>query len=186
MVTLVDRLVTLLVGVVLAGLGLLAVLAPAGGLNAFDVTVNFDWLEAARGADWWTWAVGGAGVGLTVLAACWLLAHLPRRPDVFRRIREPGDHGCLAVDLSSVLTAAAEELDRVPAIRQARGRVVVDRGTRLAELRVTVENPGDVEAATTATDEVSRQIVSVSEDPELAVRAVIALPKLATGRRRLE
>ncbi len=133
-------------------------------------------LRSAAETDWWPWALGIAGVVLTLLGLRWLAAHLPDRGVGRLRMRGSGAEGRLEVDAGSVASAAAESLGRVPGVRSARGRVLRQRGQLVATIRVTIERGTDLEQLARACDRASTDLATAlgRDDLRCSVRLDVA------------
>ncbi|MCY7400469.1 MAG: hypothetical protein LH477_05830 [Nocardioides sp.] len=130
-----DRVMAVVLGLVLvlAGLALGGWYLVAQGWVTVPVTAADELstapVQSAATAAWWPWALGVAGLVLTLLGLRWLTAHLPDRGVGRLRLSGTGAEGRLEVDAGAVASAAAASLEQVPGARSARGRVLRDRGS---------------------------------------------------------
>ncbi|MGB3480632.1 MAG: hypothetical protein WBB07_00260 [Mycobacterium sp.] len=181
-----DRLAVFVFGVVLLMPAAAVLLWRTDLIAEVPGTVTLEPLLGAAASPWWPWALGGAGAGLVVTAAAWLLLHVPRNRGVVLRARQPGDCGTITVDLAAVAAAAAAVLEGNREIRGAQGKAIEERRTRVIAFSVTVEHPGALAAVIDDIDATCSEIAGVTGDPSIAVRTMIELPKRSRTRRQLE
>ena len=120
-------------------------------------------------------AVGRRRRGLVCVGVAlrWLVAHRPMGKAAPIRLHDAGDVGTITIDPAAVATAAADTLQRHPAVRDAKGKAITDRGTRTIELAVTAAHPDELTAVITAIDEACEHIAHAAGDAPLSVRATL-------------
>lgn len=168
-------LVLVLVGLALGGWYLVAQGWVAASVSAPDELSTAP-VQSAANAAWWPWALGVAGVVLTLLGLRWLAAHLPNRGVGRLRLSGTGAEGRLEVDAGAVASAAADALEQVPGVRSARGRVLRDRGQLVATLRARIERGTDLEQLASACDRASSDLATAlaRDDLRCTVRVEVA------------
>lgn len=165
-----DRTVVLVLGLLLVGVGVLAVVWQRGLVDRLDGTISAPGLTTAAESSWWPWAVGAAGVLLVLVALRWLVAHLAGRSGT--RVRLPGSDrsGRLTADLAAVATAAAESVLGTPGVRACNGRAVDDRGRRTVQLMVTLDPTADLPPVVAAAERACGEVGQALPDGSLAAR----------------
>ncbi|MGW6278515.1 hypothetical protein [Kribbella sp. NPDC055071] len=139
-------------------------------------------------AEWWPWATGAGGVLLLALGLWWLTKHLPRRVGGRFKLAGADRSGQLTADANSAASAAAAALTNCPAVRDASGRVVADRGELVAELRCTIEPSADLGTVYAAATRVAADLHHVIGLPDLRHRIhlrVARTDKTAPPRRTI-
>lgn len=156
-----DRVWLTLTGLVVAALGVLALLWWFGQLPGLG-----DPLQVSRAStlvswsqqSWFPWALGALGVALTVLGMVWLVAHVPNRSVGRLNLTGSSSTGTLSVAASAVADAAAESLAQTPGVRRAKGRVHSERGELVAKIDATIEPFADLPVIAKAADRVSAEV----------------------------
>ena len=167
-----DRLAALVFGLALIALGV--------GLLVW----NTDWITGipqiitAPGAEtgWWPWAVAAAGIVLVAIALRWLFTHTPKAKMKNLRL-SGGNAGSISADLGEVADAAARVLGQSTQAHSAKGRAIIDRGTRTIDLTVTAHSPTTLSALIESIDSVNTQIACMLGDPTIATRTSIHIDK---------
>ncbi|MDG3013670.1 alkaline shock response membrane anchor protein AmaP [Speluncibacter jeojiensis] len=172
-----DRLAALLVGIALIGLGAGALIWNTTLVSGIPELVTAPELVDDTGTSWWPWAVAGAGIVLIVLGGRWLLAHTPAAKAKALRVNGPEDLGAITVDLGSLATAAARTLADRPDVTAAKGKAVIDRGTRTLDLTITATSAEDLRGVIDAVDHTCAHLASATGDPSIATRTTIHLSK---------
>lgn len=134
-----NRLLVLLIGLVLAGLGAAALAWDRGVPAVRDAVgrLDRDRIGAVPDESWWHWALG-ATIGMClVLGLVVLVVDLSRRRAAPTGMLESATDTPVSIDLGPIATGVAAELGRRPGVRRARGRALSDRG--LATIQITVE-----------------------------------------------
>jgi hypothetical protein len=153
-VTGVDRLGTLVLGLLLLAIGV-GFLAWAVVQTDNATVLTAPGLVTAAASDWWPWATAAAGVVLVLLGMRWLLSRGPaERP---QPLTLPGSDrtGTLTADLKSLASAAADQLGRHPAVRSAKGSAIIDRGAPSIQLKATAFSAETLTAAVHAADDIA-------------------------------
>jgi hypothetical protein len=81
------------------------------------------------------------------------------------------------VDLGEVADAAARVLGQSREAHSAKGRALIDRGTRTIHLTVTAHSPTTLSALTESIDSVNTQIAGMLGDSTIATRTSIHIDK---------
>lgn len=162
-----DRLVTVLVGLLLTAGGVALVLWWAGLLAPDSDRLVVSGASSWADQGWWPMATGVAGLVLAVLALAWLAAHL-RRVGI-RAISLPGsgDEGRLRLRLDALADAVAESAESRLATEGASGSVGSGVDSGLVEVTVTARHDASL-------DELRRDLAAV--DDEVAAAAGGAVP----------
>lgn len=175
-----NRVLTLLAGVVLLLLGLAAAAWGAGWLVQVWTTAP-ETLQLQTATDtfamaWWPWAAGIAGAVFILLGLWWLLAHLPRRGVGVLSLPGSAREGRLLVDPAGAASTAADVLGDTPGVRSSSSRVLRDRGQLVVELKAVVEPTADLTSVVAATDAVSADLQQVlgRDDARARVRLAVA------------
>lgn len=174
-----DRFVTLLVGLVLVVVGATAVVWQSDLWSRVSGPAKAPWLSTAVSKDWWPWAVGFGGLLLVVVGLRWLAAHIPHTGTGPWRLDGTDETGRLEVDLSAVAEAAATSLTAHPYVVSAGGKAYDDRGRRTVQIKATLDPAVDLTAAATAVDSMCSDLVTA-----LATDAVPTRVQLSVGRHR--
>lgn len=181
----VDRVAALVFGLLLIVTGSGLLVWNTDWLPGIPQMVTAPGLVTASDTAWWPWALAGAGIVLVVLALRWLMMHTPK--PTIKALRLPGDgNGTVSADLSAVAGAAADVLAQSGDVRKAKGRGVVDRGTRTILLDVTAHSPTVLTELSHSIDAVNRQIAGVVGDPSIATRTTIHVDKRSRGGHRVK
>lgn len=182
-VTGVDRLGTLVLGLLLLaiGVGFLA-WAVVDIDNATVLTAPG--LATAAGSAWWPWATAAAGVVFVPLGMRWLLSRGPaERP---RPLTLPGSDrtGRLTADLTSLASAAADQLSSHPAVRSAKGSAIIDRGAPSIQLKATASSAETLAEAVHAADDIATTATGMLGDA-IVVRTRLHVDTKRRAERRL-
>ncbi|MGL5859266.1 MAG: hypothetical protein ACRC35_12850 [Angustibacter sp.] len=180
----VDRVVTLLLGVLLLALGVGAIVWWTGRAPVLDRLldqVELGGVAAVTERPWWPWVLAGAGALLVLAGLRWAFAHRPGRS--VDQLSLPGSqaHGRLRSDASSAVGCAAQLLRQVRGIRNARGAVVHDRGQLVARVTATIDPASDIGDVVAACDEVAVDLAQVLSRDDLS--SLVLLRVAARGRR---
>jgi hypothetical protein len=173
-----DRLAALVVGLLLIALGVGLLLWMTNVIPGTPDMITARGLVTAADTAWWGWAWAGVGVVLVLTALRWLFVHTPK-PKVKALRLAAGDAGLVSVNLGEVADAAARALELSPDVHSAKGRAVIDRGTRTIDLAVTAYSPTTLGGVTEAIDTVNGQIADVVGDTSVATRTLIHIDKSA-------
>lgn len=120
---------------------------------------------------WWPWATGAAGTLLVLIGLWWLARHLPRRTSGRFTLPAGGSGGRLVADAQAAAGAAAAGLSALPEIRDASGRIVLDRGELVAEINCTIEPSAALAVVHAAVRTAAADLHSVVGLPNLRHRA---------------
>ncbi|GAA0228730.1 hypothetical protein [Cryptosporangium japonicum] len=169
-----DRLAALVAGVVLLGLGAALVAWPTGWLaDQWPGTpdrISTGSADDVVTASWWPLASGAAGVLAVVLAAWWLLAHLPRRGVGALLLSGSDRSGRLVLSPAGPADTAASVFAETPGVRSARGHVVHERGATVVDLTATLEPHADLTDVVTASDAVAADLRTVLGRDDVTTR----------------
>jgi hypothetical protein len=183
---LVDRTATLVAGLALTAAGAAATVWPTHLVHTVPDTVHLGPVLQVTQSTWWPWELAGSGIVLVLIAAVWLVAHLPiRRPPV---LQVPGTiaRGTITVDLDGIATAAATALVQNPDVSAAKGSAVTDRGTPTINLAVTVAHPAALPGVLTAIDDTCAHIAQAAGHSRVAARTMVQIAKTGCPQRNLE
>ncbi len=175
----VDRVVTLLAGLVLvvAGVGLFAWhedYLRTSPLRIDATQVSFDWMPGLAQAAWWPWVTGAAGIVLGLGALVWLLRHLTAPRVGTMTLPGSGAAGALRLDVGAAADAAAHDLTaRCTDVRSCRGHVGLDRGQLVAVLEPTIEPGADLAEVQAASEAAAQQLVRFVGRSDLTYRVAI-------------
>lgn len=143
------RFISFLVGLVLAGLGVVCILWYAG-VEPLAGWLNDRWpkrgFEEAEDANWWFAALVVAAI-VIILLCIRSITLLTKRRSVDTLVldaNQPG--GAIRIELSDIGRALARDLEHLPAVRSASSRAVNDRG--VPTLDVDLQSPSDVPITT--------------------------------------
>lgn len=156
-----DRVAALVAGVLMLGVGALAIVWWSGRWSALPDQIDAGGLLAVLGQPWWPWVAGIAGLALLVLGVWWLAAHL--RSQKVGRMALPGSsqEGKLTADARPVAKAAGEVLGTVRGVRSSRASISHDRGQIVARLTATIDPDADLRQVAEAADRVSADLRQV-------------------------
>ncbi|MBV9089677.1 MAG: alkaline shock response membrane anchor protein AmaP [Mycobacteriaceae bacterium] len=182
-VTAIDRVGALVLGLILLAVGAGLLLWAAVEAAGESIVLTAPWLRTAADSAWWSWATAAVGAVLVWLGMRWLLSHGPaERPREFT-LTGSGRSGRLTADLGSLADAAAANLRSYPAVRSAKGSARVDRGTPSIYIDATAESADVLAEAAHAADEVAVTAAAMLGDT-IPVRTHVHVdPKRPTARR---
>lgn len=166
----IDRLATLVVAVVIAVIGLLALDWRYEGLLGLPERTSTAATTDVTDAAWWPWAVGALGVLLILVGLRWLWAHLHPSSVSQLNLSGTGDQGRLRVNAKAAAAAAATALSRSPWVRSARGRVTRDQGQLVVDLHADVTPDADLEDIAALCDSTAADLARVLRRPDLYCR----------------
>ncbi len=165
-----DRVVTLLVGLTLIAGALLAAGWYYDWWSWLPTEVDSTDALELTGRQWWPWALGGASFLLLVLGLRWLFAHTPARRVGDLRLPGSGSEGRLEVDAGSAVSAACSDLQARHDVRTARGVVRRDRNQLVIDVRLMLEPRCDLREVSAAVDETTAALTHGLERPDLYCR----------------
>lgn len=173
----VDRIICLLLGLALALGGLWAVLwvfefAPARDLGSY---YDADALAGFLGSQWYPVALAGTAV-LAAVLSLWLLAvNLRRRR--FNHVLSPRDTGLgeVSVALSAVARAVSDRLTQHPGVTAVTSTRQRDRGRPTMEWVVAAEPDVDLPALAATLDQTERDVRDALPGVEVKTRYLVHL-----------
>lgn len=174
-----DRAATLVVGLVLIGVGAAAFLWERGLIDwptQPDVAPTLEFLR--RG--WVPWVAGFGGALLLLVAILWLVAHLGRSR--VRYLDPPANSDATGTDLTTIATAAAAELGKRPDVLTCKTKTIRDRGQVVVELQPTLSADADLRAVTTTAEKVATSVHRVVARDDVHVRIAMKVRKNSTAR----
>jgi hypothetical protein len=177
---LLDRVATLVAGIVLTAIGVAAVLWPTHVVRAVPERISAGPVARATTSAGWPWELAGAGALLVLVGLVWLISHVPTRKVPVLRVPGTSDPGVVVVKLDGVASAAAAALEQDSNVQSAKGKAVVDRGTSTVELTVTVSHPADLADVIAAIDTTCANIARATGGagvPPVAARTVLQIAK---------
>ena len=169
----IDRVMALLVGVLLIVIGAGALIWHTGLIPGFPEVFTAHALTGAISAWWWRWAVAAVGVAFVGVALRWLAAHRPAGRATPIALHDSDTPGTVSIDPSAVASAAADALQRHPAVHSAKSKVVTDRGDRTIDMNVTAAHPGDLDEVVAAIDTTCTEIARATGGAPLATRSTL-------------
>ncbi|GAA1749721.1 hypothetical protein [Aeromicrobium alkaliterrae] len=117
--------------------------------------------------DWFAWTAAVVGVLLALVALRWIAAHVTPNKVSRLRLGASDTTGRLDASAQKVAGAAADAYADTLGVRSAKGSVVRDRGQLVARIDATIEPDSDLALLSRRADEVSSQLLSVLERPDL-------------------
>lgn len=165
-----DRFLLFVFGAIAVIVGVGAVVWDAELWDRLTGNLQASWLTTASEQDWWSWAVGAAGVVLAILGLWWLLAHLSRHKVTQTRLSGSSSAGKLTADLGALSAAAADAVLDTPGVRSASGKAVTDRGRRTLQLTVTIDPTADLATVVASSDRVCHEVTRALGDADVATR----------------
>ncbi len=184
-IVVVDRVVTAVVGVVLAVAGVAAI-----GWR-FDLWSRLpEHTDTSAASDvfttsWWPWAAGVGGVLLSIIALRWLWAHVPPTGVGELNLTGTSESGALRFNAKSAASTAADLLSQTAGVRSARGTVKRDRGQLVVDLRATVDADADLEDLAAAADRIVAELAAVMGRRDLYGRVHLAAASKSTPQPRV-
>ncbi|GGF94819.1 hypothetical protein GCM10007304_05850 [Rhodococcoides trifolii] len=170
-----DRFLTLLIGLVLIALG---VGAAAWQLDRLPFTLdslNLSGYTDLTEQGWWPWALGAGGVVVVLLGLALLVKQFPaRRAPVVSLALPDGKPGSLLFDVDAVAARAADEASEIDGVKSARSRTATEKGLRVVTLLVTINANADVPVVFERLSEVRAGVAKVVEGTPLAVRVLVS------------
>ncbi len=182
----VDRLVTVLVGLLLVGVGVLAVVWRYEWWSVLATRTDTSAAISATERAWWPWALLALGVVLCLAGLRWLFAHLPAPAGAPLNLRGTSKQGRLSFDAGRVAATAAEELAASAGVRSARGRIKRDRGQLLVDIRATTEVGTDLGQVAAAVDRVVGDVARVTGREDLYSRVHLSISKSESRSSRVQ
>ena len=170
-----DRIAAALIGLLVIAVGAGALIWNTTLSSGFPDRITAAPLMSATSQPWWPWAVAGAGVLLVIIGVRWLLTHTPAAKTKPLPLHDADDRGTITVDLTAVVDAAAYALAQRPDVRSAKGKAVIDRGTRTLDLTVSVAAEENLSELTDAIDAVCADLARATGDPTLATRTTVRI-----------
>lgn len=183
MLAAVDRMATLIMGVVLVAAALLVLSWRFEWWPHLNHASDTSSLTTTFDRDWWPWAVAGAGVVLIVVGLRWLVAHLLPRAVGELALPSSGIEGRSRFSSKAVATTAAEVLSEIPGVHGARGTARHDRGQLVIDLRVVIDPTADLSALAAAADQVTSDLSRVTARPDLYGRVHLVTSGKAPSRK---
>ncbi len=170
----VDRVATVLLGLVLLALGIALVWWWAG-TSPFPDTLSVTGARTLVAHDWWPWASGAVGVLLVLLGLRWLAAHVAGPAVHTLGLEGSGSRGRLDVAAGKLAAAAADAFADTLGVRSAKGRFVKDRGQLVARIRASVEPDADLGRVAAQADLVSAQLAQALDRDDVRCRVELTV-----------
>ena len=177
-----DRFAAFLVGSVLVGAGAFALVWWLDLFSWLPPALNTAPVTDTTSQTWWPWVAGLVGAVLVLVGLRWLAGHIPHGRVGELTLPGSGTQGKLRAAATPVAKAAAEVLEAAPGVRSASGRVLRERGQLVARLGATIEAEADLQAITSAADQVAADLARVLERDDLHCQIQL---KVATRSRPL-
>jgi hypothetical protein len=182
--TALDRLATLLLGLVLLAVGAGILIWHTGAIADTPTTITCPGLVTAAGTAWWPWATTASGVVLVLAGMRWLMSHGPAERTRELTLTGSSRAGRLTADLGSLADAAATNLARHPALRSAKAKAVLQRRTPSIHLDATAASADTLAEAARAVDDTATTAIAMIGDT-VAVRTRLHVDTKWPGKRRL-
>ncbi|MGJ9411787.1 hypothetical protein ACHAAC_03675 [Aeromicrobium sp. CF4.19] len=174
---LLDRVVTLVVGVALAAGGLALVDWQLGAVLPWPESLDATAVSDLASAAWFAWAVAGATLLLGLLGLWWLLAHTPRPQGTQVRVESGDRTGSVRVDLSSIATAAADRFGSLAPVLETSGACRTVAGHDVVELRARVDLRADAELVHAVAARTTQEVAASLDDAEPTTRVLLDAPR---------
>jgi hypothetical protein len=178
-----DRIVTLLVGLVLLALGLAAWEWRLDVTGRLSPTLRTDGADTVLDSSWWPWAWAAVGVVLGIVGVLWLVAHLPRPTRGRSRIDGSDASGRLEVDMASLARTLADRWGELAPVAGVRGRTAPDAHD-LIELVGHVDVEAEAEALLQGTEQVETEVEQAFPDGSVRIRFLLQGPTRQRRTRR--
>ena len=177
-----NRLLVLVVGLLLAGVGAAALAWDRDVTAIRDAAAHLDRdrVTAIPDQNWWHWALGATIAGCLVLGVVVLAVDLTRRRAAPSTLLETATDTPVAIDLGPVAAGVAAELQRLPGVRRARGRAVSDRGLATVQVTVDADPRSDIDALVRAAEYTAATTTSAlggAAVADVAVRVLLHLDR---------
>lgn len=177
-----NRLLVLLIGLVLAGVGATALAWDRGVPTVRDAVgrLDRDRIGAVPDEPWWHWALGATFGICLVLGLVVLVVDLSRRRAAPTGMLESATDTPVSIDLGPIATGVAAELDRQPGVRRARGRALSDRGLATIQITVEADPRTDISGLADAAERVAATTTAAlggSTIADVAVRVLLHLDR---------
>jgi hypothetical protein len=178
-----DRFATVLLGLVLLALALLAWEWRLDLTGRLGGTLRTSDADPVLDSDWWPWAWAAVGIVLGLVGLAWLSSHRPRLTRGTSRLAGSDPSGRLEIDRSSLASTLAERWGDLAPVTGARGRVLPD-APEVVELSAHVEVEAEAEALVQAADQVEREVAEAFPDDAVRVRFLLQGPARQPRTRR--
>jgi hypothetical protein len=178
----VNRTATVLVGILLFVVGILAIVWRLDIVLDLPRSSNTDGVTDVLTSSWWPWASGVLGVVLMLIGLRWLLAHLPSNGVKELNLSGTGDEGRLRFNASSAAAAAAKQFAQLPSVRSSKGRVSRDRGQLVVALDATIDPAADLNELARAADQIVADLAKVMGRHDLYGRVRLRVSSSSRSR----
>ncbi len=173
----IDRLVTLVVGLALVAGGLALLDWRFELVRSWPQEIELGRYSELSGQSWWWWSVGGAGVVLGLLAVLWLLAHVPRPHRAPVRTENRTELGSVKIDVESLARTAGRRFQSLAPVIEASGASRRLRRQDVVELKARIDLRSDgpliLEAARQTRDDVEATLPG----RQVACRVLLSGPR---------
>lgn len=177
-----DRFATLLTGVGLLTLGLLAYDWRFEVVGGYPSDLSLEAVRDLADTGWWPWAITAVTVPLALAALAWLLLHLRRPGPGTLRLSASDSTGRIQGDLRSVATAAAASLQERGPLASVRGSTRSQGRRTIVELRAALaDGPTDTPSLLRAATQTAAEVHEAFPQDHVVCRVLIDGPR----RRRL-
>lgn len=182
----VDRVATVVVALILAAIGLLALEWRFGWLFDLPAQSSTAAVVDLGTESWWPWALGIAGLVLVLLGLRWLWAHLSSSRVSQLNLPGTGSEGRLRVNGKAAAASAADVLADNPGVRSARGTLTRDRGQLVVDLRASLTPDVDLEELAEVCDTVAADLAHVLERSDLYCRVHLSVTGSGSATSRVQ
>lgn len=178
-----DRLATVVVGLALLAVGLLAWEWRLDLTGWFQQTLRTDGADGVLDSSWFPWIEAVVGVLLGLVGLTWLLAHLPRPTRGRSRIDGSDATGRLEVEVAPLARTLADRWSELAPVTGVRGRTAPDAND-LVELVGHVDVEADADALLAGTEQLETEVEQAFPDGSVRVRFLLQGPGRQPRTRR--
>lgn len=180
-----DRIACLLLGLALIAAALLVIdWKYEVVVDSYPDTPRLQTLTEWTATEWWPWAVGGAGLLLTLLGIWWLVSHLPRPGHAVMRLRDSDPTGRLEVDLTSVADALGRQYEETSPVNDVSTATESSGRDELLVVRAYVDPRADGVSLSEAARSLAEEVQAAFPDGQVQARVLIHAPRTPSRFRR--
>lgn len=175
----VNRLIVLVVGLILFGVGAYAVAWDLGVPIVREWVSHYDRARVTSlpEENWWGWALAAAVVGGVLFGTVLLALDLTRRRPAPVAVPDRDSGTFVTVDLGSLANGVSSELERYPGVRQTRARAVNERGLPTLSVVVTADPTIDLADFTRTSERIAAWVAATVGDNEVATQVLLHLDR---------
>lgn len=173
----IDRLVTLVVGLGLVAGGLALLDWKLELVRSWPSTIELGGYPELSDRSWWWWSIGGAGVVLGLVALLWLLAHVPRPHRAPVRTESRTALGAVKIDVESLARAAGRRFENLAPVIEASGSSRRLRRQDVVELKARIDLRSDGPLILDAARQCRDDVAATLPDRQVACRVLLSGPR---------